>query len=116
MKLTKEQNQKLDSLKSQLERLEKRMEEAGEQMNLAIDLEDDKAHNEYSNLYSTLEEEHISLVKIEAKSWKVDPTLMLDLIFDREHTLRVIDLTSKIKNVENNFAKSIKNDLSNIKM
>ena len=90
MKLTTEQNQKLDSLKSQLERLEDRMRSAAEEMDLAIDLEDDKRCNEYSNIYSLLEEEHISLVQIESKSWGIKPTLMLDLIFDREYTLKMI--------------------------
>ena len=90
MELTTQQTRTLYALKSQLLRLEAKMSNLNEMMDLSTEVNDLDKWKECDNLWEECNKQHIELVRIEAESWDIDPCLMLDLIFDREHTLNLL--------------------------
>jgi len=90
MELTRQQNRSLDALKNQLLDLESKMSNMKEMMDLSTELNDLDKWKECDSIYETLNKKHVELVSHQSQSWGLDSYLMLDLIFDREHTLNLI--------------------------
>ena len=94
MTLTKIQHQELDSLRSQIIAIEKRIDNTSCQLDLAIEFGDvaeiSKLESVMSYGWTYIERK----ITIQAESMKLEYTLMVDLIFDREHTLKVLNSES----------------------
>jgi len=90
MTLTKIQNEELDSLKSTIEYIEKNIESARINLDIANDLNDVKEINKISKAIEFGESDIKNKVRTMSLSMKLEYNLVLDLIFDREYTLTKI--------------------------
>lgn len=90
MKLTKTQNSELDSLKEKILFIEKNINNAQCNLEIAIDLEDTAEIKKNENAIAFGLKEINNMVTIQSKTMKLEYNLVLDLIFDREYTLTLI--------------------------
>lgn len=88
MILTKTQNKELDSLKNQIETIERNIENAQIQLNIAFDLEDTEKVKSIEKAIEYGNNQIKNMVNTQAISMKLDVNIVLDLIFDRECTLQ----------------------------
>ena len=87
MKISKQQNQELDSLKSSIEYIEKNIEIAKIDRELAMDLDnlDEIKKNDKAIDYGL--ESIRKKIQIQSEAMKLEFNLVVDLIFDRNYTL-----------------------------
>lgn len=91
MTLTKAQNKELDSLKNHIETIEKKIEKAKDNMATSIEFDDKSAASKFEKAINFGYNKIEKMVGIQSQSMKLEYDLVLDLIFDREHTLELIN-------------------------
>lgn len=91
MILTKIQNEELDSLKNNIETIERNIENAQTNLEIAKELEDTKKVNSIENAIEFGHMQIKNMLKIQAKAMSLDINLVIDLTFDREYTLSIIE-------------------------
>lgn len=91
MKLTKKQNEELDSIKSRIEAIEKNMQNSREEIEFAVEVEDYKKARTLENSIEFGDMKIRNMVRIQSEAMKLEFNLVLDLIFDREYTLSIMD-------------------------
>lgn len=91
MTLTKTQNKELDNLKNYIESLERNMQKAQIDLEIAEDtkIKDDIKKCEKAIAFG--EQEIKRMVTHQSISLKLEYNLVLDLIFDREYTLEMLN-------------------------
>lgn len=88
MILTKKQNKELDSIKNRIEYVELNIKKAQTALDIAQELSDTKKVILLENAIELGCTKIQNMLEMQAKSMKLDINLVLNLVFDREYTLK----------------------------
>lgn len=89
--ITEEQNNELNSLKGNIEMIERNIENAQTELEIAQDVEDHAKVIKIEKAINHGNDEILKMVKIQAQSMNLKPRLVLDLIFDREYMIELMN-------------------------
>ena len=87
MTITVAQNKELDSLKSNIETIENNLCNARGHLLIAMEFGDVEDQSKYETAIDFGHKQINKIVTVQAQAMKLEYNLLLDLIFDREHTL-----------------------------
>jgi len=91
MELTKSQNKELDSLKDSILMIERNINNAQTELEIAFDCEDDKKVSKIEKAIDFGTKEIYRIVKTQSESMKLEFNLVMDLIFYRKETLEFLN-------------------------
>jgi len=88
MTLSRTTIDELNSIKGKIERLENLMASMQTELEIAYDLDDKSKIKDLESKIELADNKIKHTIDIQAKVMRLDPVLVLDLVFDREETLK----------------------------